>query len=306
MRIERPEISAFIPSWQGKSKKQVVEELASYSLETKRIPDPYYYLITQNGELYSPTAHCRIRDSVEDKTGPLGSLEYRAVVLIEQWAAGNQEGAAIWVSPPYPGVYPVSKIIISQIEYLDGVKRLFNRAIILDYDEKKCLEFAQNLAQLSQNRPEFSNLDSVRAAPLIFKTHGDSWAFVLQELIDDPPLWESIKNGQDKEAKKEAVRQATIVQKGLFVDFAPRSIFEEAKTVMQQMLGNKPGSCPVLFNSLKRTAFSIFSENSLTFKGSGSKDPDFCKVCPVCGGEINCVVRTGGSCPKCGATKRCG
>ena len=107
--VERPEITSFINAWRGEPQEQVAEEIASYSLETKRIPDPYYFLVTSNGEIISPTAHCRIKDKVEDKTGPLGRLEYQALLSIEQWAAASNEGVIIWVSPPSPGVILLPK-----------------------------------------------------------------------------------------------------------------------------------------------------------------------------------------------------
>lgn len=303
--IERPEITSFIKTWQNKPGEQIAEELASYSLETKGIPDPYYFTVSANGELFSPTAHCRIKDKVEDKTGPLGQLEYQAVLSIEQWAASSNEGSAVWVSPPYPGFYPKSKIIISEIEQKNGEKRLFNRAVRLDFDEKECLEFAQNLAQLSQNRPLLQCLDQVRATPFILNTHGNSWIYILQELIDDPALWQSIRNGEDQSAKKEAVRQAVIVQKELFT--VSRLIYsDDAKVAITQMLGPGSGSCPVLFSTgAGKTAFQTFSESAVTFTGSTSKDPDFCIHCGACGEKINCVVRRGEKCPKCPAIRKC-
>ena len=304
--VERPEISSFITAWQSKPKEQVIEELASLSLETKRIPDPYHFLITRDGELFSPSAQCRIKDVVEDKTGPLGSLEYQAVCSIEEWAASSNEGAIAWVSPPHPGVYPASKIIISEIEHTKGNKKLFNRAIILDFGERKCLEFAQNLAQFSQNRPLLSQPDQIRSTPFILNTQGKSWINILEQLIDDPALWNGVRKGEDQRAKKEALREATRVQKDLFIA-SEQYMFpsDETQMAVLQILGPKPGSCPIRF-ARRKTAFRTFSENARTFGGSISKDPDYCQNCPVCGGEIACVVRVGGSCPKCGAVKRCG
>lgn len=293
--IERPEIASFINTWRSKPQEQVAEELASYSLETKRIPDPYYFTVSANGELFSPTAHCRIKDTVEDKTGPLGQLEYQAVLAIEQWAASSNDGAVVWVSPPHPGVYPTSKIIISEIEQKNGEKRLFNRAVILDFNGKECLEFAQNLAKMSQNRPLLQHLDQVRATPFILNTHGNSWIYILQELIDDPALWQSIRNGDDQSAKKEAIRQAGMVQKRLFTVSEPISSYpsREDQMAVIQMLGSKPGSCPVVFKS---TAFTVFVGSSLTIGSSLSLESDskgsLSFPCPACG-TINKRQREG-------------
>ena len=164
--LQHPEIDTFTQIWRGKGQEQAAEELASYSLETKRIADPYYYLVNGNGELMSPTAHCRIRDVVQ-RTQPLGELEYQALLKTEQWVKGRSEGVVAWVSPPHQGIYPTSKVIISEIQINEGVKILFNRAIVLDYDEKKCFEFAQSLANYSQDRPLLSHLDEIRATPFV-------------------------------------------------------------------------------------------------------------------------------------------
>ncbi|MBU1000636.1 hypothetical protein KKE78_04555 [Patescibacteria group bacterium] len=301
-RLERPEISSFINTWRQGEPLQVVQEIASLQLETNRIPDPYSFVVAANGELISPTARCRVKDVVEDKTGHLGQLEYQAVLAIERWAADSNEGSVVWVSPPYSGIYPTSKIVVSQIEYQDGAKRLFNRAIILDFDEKGCLRFAQDLAQLSQNRPLLLHLDQVRATPLILNTHGNSWIYILQKFINDPILWESIRNGEDQSAKKEAIKQATIVQQTLFAVSGSDDL-DSVRAAVVRILGEGPGSCPVLF----KTAFQVFSENSLLIGGGiETSDPDYCRSCPVCGKEINCIVRIGGSCPNCGEIKRCG
>lgn len=303
--VERPEITSFITAWQNKPKEQAAEELASYSLETKRIPDPYYFIVTKTGELFSPTAHCRIKDAVEDKTGPVGSLEYQALLSIEKWAAQNNDGAIVWISPPYQGVYPVSKIIVSEIEHEGNAKKLFNRAIVLDFDEKQCMKLAWDLTSFSLNRPVFTHLDQIRATPLILDTEDKPWVSILEELIDDPALWIMIRNEEDKQLKKAALRQATMVQKQFFVTQG-LSYSTEARMAVMRMLGPRQGSCPPKTSLQSRIAFQVFSENALTYSGSTSKDPDFCKNCPVCGAQINCIVRAGGSCPSCKAVKRCG
>lgn len=304
--IERSELKTFIPIWQRKPEEQRIEEMASYCQETKGIPDFYHYEIGLNGELFSPTAHCRIKDSVEEKAGHLGGLEYQAVVNLERWAGENSGGAAVWISPPYPGIYPDSKITIYEMEHRNGIKCLVNRTIIFEgMDSNWCLRLARGLASFSQGNPQILEVDSVRATPIFLKTHNTSWTYILEGLIEDPKLWESIRRGGDQVSKKEAIREATMVQKELFGDKNAYLPLEQGVLVMQRILGDKAVGCPSLVRSLK-TAFQVFSENSLTYTSSISKDPDFCRNCPMCGKEINCVVRTGGSCPECGAVKRCG
>lgn len=303
LSVERPEIRPYLSAWHGKPREQVVKELASYSLETHGIPDPYRYYFTPNGELYEPDSGYRVVDTVYDKTSYLGHLEQQAIRNTEKLAAESKEGAIAWISPPYTGVYPFAKIVIHEIEYEQGVKRLFNRAIVLALDGQACMKLAWNLTSYSFQKPIFRNADQIRSTPLMLNT-GKPWLDIMESLIDDQDLWESIRRGADEKAKEQAIRQARIVQKQLFVSLTPN----QAEMAVYEMLGPRPTNCPSMSGASNRTALGVVSENSLTYYGSfiSSKDPDFCRNCPVCGKEINCVVRMGGSCPECGAVKRCG
>lgn len=268
--LQRPEIDSFTHTWRGKGQQQVAEELASYSLETKRIPDPYYFLVNANGELISPSAHCKVKDVVQ-RTQPVGELEYQALLRIEQWAKTSSEGVVAWVSPPYPGIYPNSKIIISEIEYKDGIKQLFNRALILDFGEEKCLKFAQDLANDSQNRPLLCHLDEVRSTPIILNTKETPWIHFFEELIDDPASWKSIRRGEDIRAKEQALIQARIIHHSLYDKNIP---VEDAEIMIKRILGSQTGSCPVLFNKQKETAFQVFAGASLLVGVSSSLESD--------------------------------
>lgn len=293
MPVSEREVTSYINGWINTPQGQFAEELASLIHETKGIPDSYTYYITKNGELFSPTGQCKVKETIQDKASRLGQLEYQAVLLTEQLAASHNDGAIVWISPPLSGKYPTLKIIVSEIQHEGDTKKLFNRAILFDFNGQESLEFAQKLARYSQNQPIFSHPDQVRAAPLILNTPGNSWINILEGLIDDPALWISIRKGEDTRAKKETLRQATMVQKQLFP--------------IMQMLGPKSPSCPPVSSSQSKTAVQVFSENAVTYIGSSlSKDPDFCKFCPVCGAQIDCIVRAGGSCPSCKAVKRCG
>lgn len=298
------EITPFLKIWENKPQEQAVEEFASYSLEKQGKVDPYYFTVDQDGDLFSPSAHSKVKKSIRIET-KIGRLETQAFNSISTWFRENSLGTIAWISPP-ADVYPVSKVIISSIEQKNGRKRLFNRSILFEWDEKDCLKFAQDLSEISQNRPLMTHLDQVRSTPLILDKDSKFWIYILEELIDDHTLWQTIRSGEDQLAKQEALEQAKSVFRELF---SIRPMVEKLNFVRMRilpMLGNKPTSCrPNLSTS---TASQIFSENSLTFISSGlvSKDSDFCISCPVCGEKINCVVKTGGSCPKCGAVKRCG
>lgn len=274
----RPEITSYIYNWAGKPKEQVAEELASYALETRRIPDPYYFTVDGDGDLFHPQAKAKVKNFVLRDTSA-GELEGRAFDAISSWFRQNEFGAIVWVSPPYPGIYPISKVIISEIERGGSEKRLYNRAILLDFDQAGCLKFAQDLAAFSKNHPLFRSLDQVRATPLVLNTQGRSWIYILEELIVDPILWRGIREGKDKRTKEEALMQARMVHQSLFRDTAGPS---DGQKMMLEMLGEKMGSCPVVF---KKTATWIFSGNSTilgtsaSLESSGDYHLGSCVVC---------------------------
>lgn len=311
MFIERPELSEFSAAWKTKSPTQSVEELASYSLETKRIPDPYYFLIDSDGDLFSPSARLKVKRIITTDSR-VGRLELQAFEAISKWAKDEESGSIAWLSPPEAGIYPVSKIIISEIERVNGVKRIFNRAIVLDIDGTECLDMGQRLSSHSINRPFLTHLDQLRSTPIIMDTKMRTWVEIMEEAIPDQALWDRIRRGDEMRAKQEALAEA----ERIFKNYKPTIITtvsyddENMQRAIFGMLGDKQGSCPIrLVSALSKgqTAFGVFSENSLTTLGGlNSKDPDFCISCPACGEEIRCVVKTGGSCPECGAVKRCG
>ncbi len=275
-----------IPGLRNTTATQFAEYLASLSQETHRIPDPYAYLVTDRSELFSPIGQCLVKDTVDDKTSPLGQLEYQAVLATERWAAANEKGVSVWISPPKPEVYPTSKIIVQEIIFEAGVKKIFNRAIVLDFDEGQCMRFAWSLTSFSRNKPIFRNSDEIRAIPLILDDEKKSWVDVLEKLIDAPAVWTMIRNGEDKQYKKEALKRAAMVQKQFFAD--PRlSYSNEARMAVMQMIGPHQGSCPSRSGSRGSTAFQVISGSSLTIGTGGSLESDSKGelefACPVCG-----------------------
>ncbi len=296
-QLEREQLSPFY--------SQKAEEHASRVLETHRIPDPYYFLVDRDGDLFSPSARVKVR-TVTDTSSKVGILESEAVEAIAKWANNADSGAIVWLSPPSPGIYPVSKVIVSEIEEAGGIKRIFNRAVVLDIDEQECLRLGRELSQYSTNRPFLQHLDQLRSTPMVLDTKSRTWIEIMEEVIPNTTLWESVRRGDEILAKQKVLAKA----ESIITKYSGSISFNnyERDREMQGMLGNKPESCPPksLSNGGK-TAFQIFSENSLTIGGGlNSKDPDFCISCPACGEQIRCVVKTGGSCPKCGAIKRCG
>ncbi len=281
MFTERPEVSSFSAAWKAKAPTQAAEELASYSLETKRIPDPYYFLIDQDGDLFSPPAQLKVKRIITVDSR-VGQLEARAFEAISKWAKDEDSGAVAWLSPPSPGVYPVSKLIISEIEIASGVKRILNRAIVLDINERECLDLGQRLSGYSTNRPFLTHLDQLRATALIMDTNNKTWLEIMEEVIPDQDLWNSVRRGDEMYAKQEALAQAEKIFRNYPLMDKVTSAYndENMEREIQGMLGDKAGSCPVRFSSgIGQTAFQSFSSHSLEADSKGS----LTFPCPACG-----------------------
>ena len=233
-----------------------VEERASYCQETNRIPDPYYFLFDAEGDLFSPSHNCKVTSII--KTDHLvGNLEKKACEIISSWARQEHGGAIAWVSPPYPGLYPVSKVIISEIEYVNGAKRLFNRAIVLDIDQVQCLKLGQALVRFSPNQPFLVSAEDLRATPIVLDTNRYSWLDILERVMVDARQVEAIKTGTDIIAKETALLTGGVA-------------------------GDKPASCPpfVSGNVVFGTAFQIFSQSSLIVENDKYGPLKF--ECPKC------------------------
>lgn len=253
--VERPELSSFNQAWKTKAPTQAAEELASYSLETKRIPDPYYFLLDRDGDLFSPSAQVKVKTIITTNT-KVGRLEAQAFESISKWARENETGVIAWLSPPEPEIYPVSKIIISEIEQANGAKKLLNRAIVLDIDKDECLSLGQRLSGYSTNRPFLTHLDQLRSTPLLLDNNR-RWIEIMEEVIPDAILWDSVKRGEEILAKQQALQDAERIFGHGYTD--DRQMQQDVK----KMLGEKAGSCPVRFTLAygSQTAFQIFSSH---------------------------------------------
>jgi len=299
------EVNIFFNRWENTPREEFKQEFASYVMESRGIPDLYSFPIDDEGNLLSASGR-RIK-SIISRAGYIGYTEDRAFDAIESWIKDNKSKDEVieeimWVSPPYRGVYQDLKVVISSIKGRGREKVLFNQSIIFNFDQAQALRFTRSLTEFSKNYPMNAALEDIRAAPLILNSEQPTWISVLEKIINDDEVWEYIRSGKAVKERERALEQSELVYR---VRYSSIQYQEEAKEMTIAMLGDKPTSCPP--TPVKSTAFQIFSQNSLKIEGQFSfKDADFCRNCPVCEEEINCVVRAGQSCPKCGAVKRCG
>ena len=270
-------LASYYPAWVDKPRDQVVEELASYSLETKRIPDPYFFLLGEKGKLISPQTGRDVDDSIE-RDSYIGRLEFQAFEKIEDWANLNQEGRIIWISPPSPDRSADTKIIVTEILKNQKSKILFNRAILTNLSGAECLELARSLGL-----PEIADPDELRSNPISIP---DNWMEILEEQVENPEVWKAIKAKSDIEEKQKALRDSQSIYDALF-GFGIIPAQNLARSL--GLFGNNQGSCPP-----GQGAFTTFWTNSMGPEGSFP--------CPKCQRSIPSGLGIT-KCPHCGITK---
>jgi len=278
------EISSYIPSWKGKPRTQVVEEIASYSLETRRIPDPYFFIVRDDGKLISPQTGKPVEDSVE-KNSILGKVEFEALVKIQDWVVNSEEGVVVWISPPHKERSPLSKIIKSDIRHQGSLKILFNRAILLDIDGQECLKLANDI---QDNIGRLISPEDLRGSPLFVTGElGDRLFDTLELATKDTDSWQMIRDGKDLMEKRIAIDKAKYIYErivavkiGYDSDLVKKTIENEIKI---GTFGLSPVSCPP-------SAFEAFYINSFKV------DEKFVKNCGNCGRKIGKPISKGYRC----------
>lgn len=280
----------FVRSVLANPPKQRVEEVASESHETRRIPDTYIYLVN-DGKFITPTGE--LVESYIDRSTYLGQVEFNSFDLIQHWAQTN-EGYAIWFSPPYPNIYPVSKIIIQESLGLeDNTKCIVNRAVVLDDNSEKILRLANLFPETY-----FDNPENLRATPIFpSKKEFAEW---FGELPKYTTQTKYISSGEDITIKTDTYARLSDIHFSVPVVGENRmytEIYQRARSY--GLIGTNPGSCP----SALKTAFSAVYEDSIVLNTGESK---YVKNCGNCGTTIEAVISKGYRCKVCsGEYKGC-
>lgn len=263
---------------------QVIEEAASESHETRRLPDPWVYA-NQDGKLTTPEG--KVVEKIINKNDYLGRTESQAFQKIQGWFNQKNEGVVLWFSPPFPDNQdrPNLKIIISEIITSGNIKVLFNRAIVLDIDTHAVLNLANDL---TENKVEHSEL--LRSTPLFPSSEEFlAWFKKLPEITSQAEL---IENGEDLEIKRETykslekIRIQTSTEGGVS---SYTTIYEEADR--RGLIGEYAGSC-----GGGRTAFATLLENTIPLGG----EKILRCTCPFCHTQVSATISGGRIyCPNC-------
>ena len=253
---------------------QLVENIASDSHETRRIPDPYIFLV-KDKKLVTPNGAV-IEKSIRNDSN-LDSMELKAFIKIQDWAESCDEGTSLWFSPPFPGKYDKGKVVASQILYgLDGKKILFNRNIVLDVNTKTILLVANNMSE-KMGLDLMTDPGLLRQTP-IFSEHNQ-----LEILLDEISAYtdqnQMVEKGTDIDSKIETYSKLLIIEKmsGFVYSNTSDSQYLYAHQIAEEqgLIGKYIGSCG---QSGKLSAFEAFSEG-----GRQEKWDYHSGVCRVCG-----------------------
>lgn len=264
---------------------QITEELASLTHETHRVSDPYIFVVGCDG-LYTPTG-LSVARSIE-KTSYLGAAEWEGFQQIQYWATGDHPSTtAIWFSPPFEGFYFDSKVIISQISEIDGVRVVFNRALIFDINAIDLL----NLANTVSANMQITAPEQLRNT-ILFPTDQEfeRWLrylyaqYGLQNAENDVDL--NLKT--DQYARIEDVLADTVITAGQ--DSLYASVYKQLQD--SGAIGPFRESCPTNLAPANKSAYQLVLEHSDT-------KTVLCK-CPFCENQVQAVIKAGKiHCPKC-------
>lgn len=255
-----------------------IANYASYSVETREIPDAYYYLIDSGGRLVSPHSGILVQDSI-DTNSYVRTLELMANQFIEARLKVPNINFFVWISPPdEKEKYPLPKVVVSELFVVEGKKVLFNTSFAFSADKEECVEIANWLARFSLDKDlVYTHEWQVRCRPLFFGGQYSPW-HILSECIDAAYVWEIVESGEYLGRKKETLEQAKVAVASL----RPQSYLQE-----QGLIGTAPPSCPM-------GLYDLFRKNSIFLE-------EFFK-CPSCGGKIT-SSKSIAVCPHCGARK---
>lgn len=257
------------------------EKEASRSLETRKIPDVWWFYL-KGENLMSPFTLDTVENSIE-KDSPVGQREYDAFKEAQTLVVENDSGFILWYSPEHKNKYPVPKIIISEIVKTIHTKLVFNRAIILDPQNNDAIQIVNQISGWY-----FIDLEEIRKHVFFFSLpEGFHWTRYLEEFIWAPEEFEQIRQGTDVKMKIRAVRKMEEILK---TETRPSYVW--ARMQDMGMVGPNPEACP-LKPSL--TAVEFIFKHSLA---SGEKK--FVKNCGNCGAVINDYIGAGYMCLHCG------
>jgi len=280
MKERLNEVTAFAEGWKDKPRARVVEEIASYLVETQKEIDPYTLLLGDDGEIYDPITGEPVEKSIE-KDSYLGSLESQAFDKIKLWNVGKEKGLVFWISPPHPERSTFTKIIVSEITKEENSRGLFNRSILLNINKNEVVDLAKDLSLQNGKILTINSPEELRSQPVFIDDVELDWIDYLGVRTNEKGILQKIITGEDLKIKEKEVQTAQIMYEQIFghdtrtFGFDDERVKEAVKKAADRgSFGSFGPSCPPARS--RRTAFGAFSESS--------SEAFF--NCPKCGQKI--------------------
>lgn len=248
----RKTVEDFVPGFRSTDGEMRVEHIISVYKETHRLVDNWPYYIDGYGIFVeSDGKKTYVKDIVASEEYP-ESAEALVLEKLENWAKTNETGVAFWISPSYPGKYPVSKIIIHKIAYEFGSMRkiVLSSAILFDSDHSKILDLIQ------KNFPETSRhtlLETLRSELIV-----EHDLFDINKLITDlKKLDVNILNTKNNMSREDLYIHASYISSLVAGGASGRLVAYEMQRL--GLLGQFSISCPPKTLNMQGVSFSEFA-----------------------------------------------
>ena len=263
--IERQIIAKDIISISLYTKRNgAIAEITSSLAESNRETDIYFYRL-RNGVLYSSTHNIPVIESTASQR------DRELIRQIESWAKQNQEGFAVWVSPPQEKGEVATKITLMRI-IPGNVKMIENKSALVNLNQEETEALIVYLLscsitpakQLSKEEARYQLIILLKkeAVELIEKFFPDSWK-------------------EQKVRIKKALEISQKINEGEIIN---------ASLELQRAIGRHPLSCPTI--------------GMATIPKSSMIEPQAryleC-ICPFCLNKVRAKIEGGKIyCPNCG------
>jgi hypothetical protein len=247
-----------------KKRSALAVEIASSLSESQRKVDTYFYYIKEE-RLYSPTHKMPVCESTISKS------DKDLVEQIENWAKTNQEGVAVWISPPLEEGESQTKLTLLEIMAKGQMKMVKNQSVLLDIENEKLQEMIDYVVSFSINPNNELNLYKARYNLIII--YDKSVLNFLSSFFQES--WES---------QKKRIQEAARIAKLAYTDI------NQAKIIFSNNIGSNPLSCPTIGIGLTQTK-GLF-ESAVRFLEC---------TCPFCKNKVRAKIENGRiHCPHCG------
>ncbi len=249
------------------SRNAAIAETTSALSESNGGTDIYFYRL-RGGVLYSSTHNIPVIESTTSQR------DRDLIKQIESWANQNQEGLAVWVSPPQEVGEVSTKITLMRIISGNNYKMIENKSTLVDFKQEEINALIDYFLSCSATPQRYLSTDEARYSLIILAKKET------EELTDQffPDDWKEQK-ARIKMALEinQKIHQGEIISAGL---------------ELQGALGDYSLSCPTIRGGMTLVPKSIPLEAGARYLEC---------TCPFCHHKVKAKIEGGRiQCPACG------